>query len=331
VAAVDAFRMYAYLSLAQFKAAEAAEATAGPHPPVSAAIGAASAVVLSAFFPSSSTDIEAALDAQEAAAPWPGAKHQDFAAGEAIGRQVGAQVLLFAATDMVGVANPLPAPVGPGYWIPVLPIRIGNLGARPFFLASGDEFRSPPPPAFGSPEYQAALAQVQNIVATRNPEQIANSLYWNANQSPRVNSIMNDLARDLIRTYRRSDADAARVLFLANGAAFDAIVGCFDAKYTYWLIRPIQADPTLTPLFPTPAHPSYPSAHSCISGSMTAVLAREFPSERSRLEALADEAGMSRVIAGIHYLFDCEAGVALGRAVAAKAAAADLSAISLVP
>src|SRR5690348_14944740 len=33
---VDANRMYAYLALAQFRAAEAANAAPGPHPPVSA-------------------------------------------------------------------------------------------------------------------------------------------------------------------------------------------------------------------------------------------------------------------------------------------------------
>jgi hypothetical protein len=172
---------------------------------------------------------------------------------------------------------------------------------------------------------------VQQIVANRTPAQVANALYWNANQSPRSNSIMNDKARDLIRTHRRSDREAARILFLANAAVFDALISCFDAKYTYWLIRPIQADPTLVPLFTTPAHPSYPSAHSCISGAMTGVLAAEFPSERQELDALAQEAGMSRVIAGIHYLFDCETGITLGRKVAAKAGAANLGDISLVP
>jgi hypothetical protein len=133
-------------------------------------------------------------------------------------------------------------------------VRVGNLGARPFFLDSGDEFRPAPQPAWGSAEYLAALAEVQQTVANRTAAQIANSLYWHANQSPRSNSVMNDKARELIRTYRRSDAEAARILFLANAAVFDALIGCFDAKYTYWLIRPIQADPTLVPLFPTPTH-----------------------------------------------------------------------------
>jgi hypothetical protein len=65
--AVDAGRLHLYLGLAQLRAAEAAEATSGPHPPIRGAIGGASAAVLVAFFPASATQIEAALDAQAAA------------------------------------------------------------------------------------------------------------------------------------------------------------------------------------------------------------------------------------------------------------------------
>ena len=65
---VNVARLSAYLSLAQLRAAEDAEAT-GAHPPTSAAIGAASAAVLSVYFPADIAEIEAALDAQETAAP----------------------------------------------------------------------------------------------------------------------------------------------------------------------------------------------------------------------------------------------------------------------
>jgi len=116
-----------------------------------------------------------------------------------------------------------------------------------------------------------------------------------------------------------------------NAASFDALVGCFGAKYTYWLIRPPQADPSIATVFPTPPHPSYPSAHSCGSGATTGVLALEFPDEATRVEAFALEAGLSRLYAGIHYRFDMAAGVALGRAVAAKAVAADLDEVAVLP
>ncbi len=327
--AVNVSRLYVYLALAQLRAAEDAE-TIRPHPPTSSAIGAASAAVLDAFFPAHVAEIEAALNAQEAADPWPGAKHEDGAAGEAIGRAAAARVIAYSGSDLVGLTDPGFPPIGPAYWVSNGgPIVRGNLGARPFFLTSGDEFRPPPPPAFGSPTYLAALAEVRQISDTRTPEQLAIAQYWNTNQSGTSNAAMNNLAVELIRTHRLSDRESARVLFLVSAAEFDALIGCFDAKYHYWFIRPPQADPAITLPIGLPPHPSYPSAHSCVSGSATGVLAAIFPNERDRLEAVAIEASLSRLYAGIHYRFDFVAGLALGRAVAAKAMAADLDAVAI--
>jgi hypothetical protein len=55
-----------------------------------------------------------------------------------------------------------------------------------------------------------------------------------------------------------------------------------------------------------------------VSGSSTGVLAEVFPSERDMLEQVAQEASLSRLYAGIHYRFDMLAGLALGRAAAAR-------------
>jgi hypothetical protein len=57
---------------------------------------------------------------------------------------------------------------------------------------------------------------------------------------------------------------------------------------------------------------------------MARVLADRFPSDRQRFDALADEAALSRVYGGIHYRFDGEVGLTLGRAVAAWALAHDV-------
>jgi len=327
----DATRLYAYLSLAQFRAAEAA-GRMQPHAPTSSAIGAASATVLNAFFRADVAEIEAALDAQSGATPWPGAQHEDFTSGEEIGRAVGAAVLAFAAGDRAGLADPGTPPIGPGYWVWTGgPIARGLYRARPFFLASDSQFRPSPPPAFGSPDYLAALAEVRTISDTRTPEQLAIATYWNVNQGPRSAAAMENLAVELIRTYHVRDAEAARILFLMNTAAFDALIGCFDAKYAYWFIRPPQADPAITLPIGLPPHPSYPSAHSCVSGSITGVLTAAFPSEADRLAAIAQEASLSRLYAGIHYRFDMQAGLALGRSVAALAWGANLDEVAVVP
>jgi membrane-associated phospholipid phosphatase len=99
-------------------------------------------------------------------------------------------------------------------------------------------------------------------------------------------------------------------------AAFDALIACNDAKYTYWLLRPTQADPGIKLAIGLPNFPSYPSNHACISAAEAGVIAAYVPGERERLRALATEAAISRVFGGIHYRFDGVAGLELGDRVA---------------
>lgn len=328
----DANRSLAYLSLAQYRAAEAAKAVPGPHPPISAAIAGASVAVLSALFPVDVPDINAWLAEQATGPVWPGAKHEDFAAGEALGRAVGAHIVAFAATDGYNSVNPGLPPIGPGRWVYVSGnIARGGLGARPFFLTLYNQFLPPPPPAFGSPEFLAALAEVRQISDTRTAAQLAIAQYWNVAQSPRSAEAMNGIARRLIVEYRQKDDVAARTLFLMNGATFDAAHGCFQAKFTYWFLRPSMADPLITLPIGLPLHPSYPSAHSCISGASTGVLAAVFPSEAAWLAGVALQSSLSRLYGGIHYRFDMEAGLELGRGVAGLALSSDLATIAPLP
>jgi membrane-associated phospholipid phosphatase len=84
------------------------------------------------------------------------------------------------------------------------------------------------------------------------------------------------------------------------------------------MIRPFHLDPELKTLFNTPNHPSYPAAHGCFSTAAATILGRLFPRDATPLAALAEEAGQSRIWAGIHYRSDVVAGVAVGKAVAAK-------------
>jgi len=327
----SAARLYTYLAMAQYRAAKSAELML-PHPPISSAIGGASVVVLKQFFPLDAAAIEAGLAEQKAWAPWPGAKHEDFDAGEALGRAVAAQVLLFATTDRVGLANPGTPPLGAGYWVwSGGPIVRGQYQARPLFLDSQNEFLPGPPPAFGSPAYLAALAEVRHISDTRTAEQLAIAQFWHVNQAPSSGAAISDIAVELIRSHHVGDAKAAELFFRMYAAQFDASIGCFNAKYHYWFIRPPQADPLITLPLGLPAHPSYPSAHSCVSGALNGVLAASFPDEARRLDAIAIEASLSRLYGGIHYRFDMEAGLALGRNVARKVMAADLSSLSITP
>lgn len=80
------------------------------------------------------------------------------------------------------------------------------------------------------------MAEVRRISGTRTPQQLAIAQYRNAGQGGNSNSIVENLAVELIRGHRGSDVESARILFRMNAAIFDALVGCFGAKYTYWFI-----------------------------------------------------------------------------------------------
>jgi hypothetical protein len=101
-------------------------------------------------------------------------------------------------------------------------------------------------------------------------------------------------------------------------AHYDAIIACWDAKYTYWFFRPVQMDPTLTTVFPTPNYPSYPSGHACASGAISEVLADQFPAYAELIRGRATEALESRMWAGIHFPFEMVVGRRMGKAVAEK-------------
>jgi hypothetical protein len=311
----NAGRVNAYVSLAQYRAALAADQAKDgrSQPSLASAVAGASVVVLKQFYTLDAASIDAELAAQRAEAPVGNEHNKDFDAGEIIGRDIGAAVLALAATDNFGATSPGTPPVGPGLWISSgAPIVRGGLGARPFFLTSGSELRLPPPPAYGSADFLAALAEVRSLSDARTADQIAITQAW----VPFSGVVFNGVATDLIDRYRRSELEAARIVAYANAAAFDAIIACFDTKFAYWFIRPTQADPGITLATGLPNHPSYPSAHSCESGAFEGILADAFPAERARLDSIAREASMSRVLGGLHYRFDGDGGLAIGRAAA---------------
>jgi membrane-associated phospholipid phosphatase len=102
---------------------------------------------------------------------------------------------------------------------------------------------------------------------------------------------------------------------LGSVATYDAMVACWEAKYFYWMERPITADPTLRTAFSTPPFPSYPSGHSTLSSAVGEVFAELFPDAAGKYRGKAEEASLSRMYAGVHYRFDVLAGEELGRRV----------------
>ena len=322
-----ALRAMTYLSLAQYNAVVAAEKADenDTHPSEQGAVAGASAAVLTYLFPSAATFIEAQVAEQKAAPEQPGEEHTNFNAGVQIGRGVGADVVAHAKTDRFNAVWTGTVPTGPGKWIssgpPVLPL-LGQM--RTFFMTSGSQFRPGPPPAFGSPKFLAALAEIRQISDTRTAEQIRIARFWAAPSVSLVAGYWNEQASALIVDRQMSEREAAHAFALMNMAAMDANIASHDAKYTYWLIRPTQADPGITLAVTLPNHPSYPSNHAAVSGAAANILGHLFPSDKSHLASLAQEAAISRLYAGIHYRFDMDAGLKIARQVARLAIKLDV-------
>jgi hypothetical protein len=186
-------------------------------------------------------------------------------------------------------------------------------------LESGSEFRPGPPYAYDSPEKAAEMEELRNF--ERTPKSNAVALYWEWGSGGTRNYVNwnEQLSRKLLE-YQLGDNPplSARAYALESIAFYDAMVACFDAKYTYWAIRPFQLDSTFQTVFPTPNHPSYPAAHSCLSTAAAETMAYLFPREGSTFLELAEQAGESRIWAGIHYRSDILAGTQLGQDVANK-------------
>jgi hypothetical protein len=122
----------------------------------------------------------------------------------------------------------------------------------------------------------------------------------------------NDIASSMIKDHGLSDIDSARVRSLTNMAMMDARICYWDCKYHYCYIRPYQVDSNITTPVGKPNFPSYTSGHSAFSASAAEVLSYIFPDKKKEIQAMAEEAGISRLYGGIHYRFDIENGIKTG-------------------
>lgn len=245
----------------------------------------------------------------------------DVTAGLELGQAVAQQVIARAQVD-----DALPAwdgviPTGPGYWTGEKPVEPNAAKWQPWLLAANDELRSAPPPAYDSPQVVADLAEVKTITRTWQINQMVAG--W---QLP-LSAFESWYTFASLRLFEQRQDDnpvrAARLYALMSVATYDAIIACWDAKYTYWTARPFQLDPTLTTIFPTPNYPSYPSGHASVTTAMVEVLANQFPADAEMLRVRAAEAYESRIQAGIHFRYDMVAAKQIGMAVAEKVNAWD--------
>ena len=323
-----------------------------PDASVEAAIGAAARGVLIHDFPEQADEIEAAWERTLALVEPGPAMDAGISVGEAAAAAIIGRDEEAGLSAEVDLAPPTPAP---GTWEPPegrSAVAPWLASFRPFTLETPDQFRPGPPPALTSPAYAADYDETLRLGAAdsdeRSRRQTRIAWFYTAPGAEQVNAALGDIvsAREL------SAIDVARLYALVDAAAADAMVACFDAKYHYWSWRPDAAianadrdgnDATAPrdgwmPLFETPAHPEYPSAHACffsaVGDTLAALLGTEsidltlsneigvdtMPTRHfATVRDLTDEVVDARVWAGIHFRTSDETGIALGRDVASWA------------
>jgi acid phosphatase (class A) len=158
----------------------------------------------------------------------------------------------------------------------------------------------PDPPAVGSAENDAQLAELHRIERTRTPAQIA------AAKSDEVNESLFLYSTVLGPSF----TPAAFPLTAALGAHVlnEQSVAGGELKKLFARPRPYQTDKTLHPVCAvTDAPTSYPSGHALTGYLEGLTLAEIIPEKRTQILARADDFAHNRLVCGVHYPSDLEA------------------------
>lgn len=186
---------------------------------------------------------------------------------------------------------------------------------RTWLLTSGDELRPPSP----SPPTAAEIEELVELQASRTVETGAKVTQWGS--GPAVLP-WTAILLDLIRRHQPSPVRAGQALALLHVALLDTVVAIWDARAAHPRPAPPVADRTIVPLGDVDPAGSFPSEHAAIAAAAEAVIVHLFPKESADgLARLAEEAAESRLWGGLSYRSDVETGLAIGRAVGARAVA----------
>ncbi len=232
----------------------------------------------------------------------------DTRAGFELGKKIAEKEIGLTKNSLPGKDWDGKIPEGKGYWKgkhPMFPLA-GLY--KTVVLDSSSQFRPDPPPDFAKD-----MEELKNFKS--NFYSMSNAFNW-ASQPVWEEMLYRKIFEHNLHL---NPPRAARIYAITAIGTFDGFVACWDAKYTYWGIRPEQYDTTFQPaLFQSPPFPGYPSGHAMI-GSITAELyAYFFPAEQAYFRKKAKEAAESRFHAGIHFRTDNEVALDMGKKVAAE-------------
>ena len=183
---------------------------------------------------------------------------------------------------------------------------------RTWVIASGRDYRVPPPPPPN--ETQAELRALADLIRHNDAQVRQQIAFWDAG-SPAYRWIDLLNARTLAGMPTATNGRTGVYTYVAL-AMYDATVAAWESKYFYNRKRPSERDHRLSTALPVPDSPSYPSEHAAAAQAAASVLAYFLPAEAQSFQSMAEQAGWSRVLAGLQYPSDYYAGLELGRKVA---------------
>jgi hypothetical protein len=229
---------------------------------------------------------------------------------------------------------------------------------RPFFLDSADQFSNHPPTDFdtipGSSFYEGTL-EVYETVNSLDEEKLAIAQFWDCN--PNISYTQGHvmyfeqqispgghwihITTQVLQAENLDLVRSAEVMAMVSITIADAFISCWDEKYSSSLIRPETyinryIDPDWKPVLQTPAFPEHTSGHSVASSSAATMLTHIFGDRYSFVDSTevpfglpvrhfnsffdaSNEAAISRLYGGIHYMPAITSGVIQGKAVGALA------------
>lgn len=312
--------------------------------PIAAAASAAHYVLLSAF-----SEKKSSLDSLLKISLAEVTDTIALSKGRQLGKDAGTAILALRANDGA-LADPIAA-VDPanaaGTYQAVPPF---NILFAPFWkemktfgIKDAKQFRVAPQPALDSKAYTDGFEEVKQFGSKqskiRSAEQTAYAQFWYEFSEAGWNRV----TRNALVAKKADLFASARLFALVDMAMADAYTAGWDSKFHYNFWRPFtairnaandgnantNADAAWEPFLPTPPVQDYPSTHSALGQAAATVLAAVLgdntsfsfqsvtadPQNNTRQFKSFSQAALenadSRVMAGLHFRFSCDAGLKL--------------------
>jgi hypothetical protein len=301
--------------------------------------------------------LKAQLDAEAAK----GLPADEIKRSEAYGTAVATHILAWSKDDggasVVNMGFPLTYKLNPapGHWVPTntvaqqqAPLLPDWGNNRPLAMPKDASCALPAPPAYSEDPTSEYYKQAMELVTTKKsltPEQLAIAKFWadDAMLSVTPPGHWISIGMQVLDKDHGGLEKSVDVLARLGIAEADAFIGCWQTKYEFDTVRPITyihklIDPKWETVVNTPPFPEYPSGHSTQSAAAATVLTTIFgdsdafddatdeadtlkPRHYANFWAAANEAGISRLYAGIHYRAAIDNGLSQGRCIGAYAVA----------